>query len=161
MIWAIILAALLILLGLFFSSVLSGAPFEATQKRKIKDMLKLADLRRGEKLVDLGAGNGKIIETAAEKGAWAVGYEINSFLVLKAHRHLPPRAKLLWRNFWLMPLSGFDVVTVYGISHIMKPLGRKLARELKVGTRIVSYRYPLPNFPLVKKKDDIYLYIKK
>lgn len=160
MLWIIVLITLLIL-GLFFVSILSGAPFVPTEKRKIKEMLQLARLKQGEKLVDLGAGDGRIVKVAARMGARAVGYEVNPLLVIKAQRNLPSKAKILWRNFWLMSLSDFDVVTVYGINPIMKPLGKKLAKELKKGARVVSYRYALPNLPLAKQKGDVYLYVIK
>lgn len=49
-----------------------------TPKQIVRQMLQLAQLRRGEILFDLGAGDGRIMIEAARKfGARAVGIEID------------------------------------------------------------------------------------
>lgn len=59
----------------------------------IEDALDLAELRAGERLVDLGSGDGRVLLSAARRGARALGYELDSDLASQA-RDLAARAGL-------------------------------------------------------------------
>lgn len=74
---AVILGFLFLVLDLFFE-----LPYVATKKDKIQTMLDLAQIKKGETVVDLGSGDGRLLFAAAQKGAIAIGYEINPVLVL-------------------------------------------------------------------------------
>ena len=117
-------------------------------------------------MADLGAGDGKIVIAFARSGAEAHGYEINPILVLfgrwKIRRAgLRGRAFMHWQSFWGVDLSGFNVITVFGIGHIMNRLERKLQIELLSGARVASNVFPFPNWPPTDSLDGVLLYIKK
>jgi len=157
----------LITLFLFFVllPVIWGAPFLPISREKIEKAIELVKLQSGEKIVDLGSGDGRILIACARKGGRAVGFEINPFLVWKANRNIKKEgleslAKAKWSNFWWENLSDFDVVFVYGISHIMKALEKKLLRELKPGTKVVSFIFKFPNWQPKKEEKGIYIYRK-
>lgn len=160
--------AVLIVLWLVFLSLpglMGGAPFVGARPESLRAMMALAGLRPGEKLVDLGSGDGRLLIAAARAGCPAVGYEINLFLVwysrLRIWRSgLRRLARVRWANFWKADLAEADVVTVFGFSNIMGGLGRKFSSELKPGSRIVSLRYQLPGWTVVKQEGEAYLYIK-
>src|SRR5271166_749537 len=60
----------------------SLAPYVASPQSIVDRMLELADLRPGEKLYDLGSGDGRILITAVSRfRAKAVGIEISDDLV--------------------------------------------------------------------------------
>jgi methylase of polypeptide subunit release factors len=69
-------AALFILFMLSF--VLGGAPFVPTPSRVLIRMVELADIKAGEKVYDLGCGDGRVVIEANKKyQARAVGIEIS------------------------------------------------------------------------------------
>ena len=128
-------------------------------------MIFLADIKPGEKTADIGSGSGELVIAMANAGAKAHGYEINPFLVWLSRRNikkagLQGKAFVHWKNFWQIDFFEFDVVTVYGISYIMKTLELKLKKELKKDAKVVSNYFTFPNWPPAKKEDNIYLYIK-
>src|SRR5882672_3428464 len=59
-----------------------GAPYVPSRKDSIKKMLVLANLKPGDKVVDLGSGDGRIVIAFARNGIDAHGYEISPALVL-------------------------------------------------------------------------------
>src|SRR5271170_181208 len=60
----------------------SLAPYVVSPQEIVERMLELADLRPGEKLYDLGSGDGRILITAVVRfKAKAVGIEISDALV--------------------------------------------------------------------------------
>ncbi|RLC36059.1 MAG: hypothetical protein DRH33_07610 [Candidatus Nealsonbacteria bacterium] len=155
----------LITLFLFFVllPVIWGAPFLPISKEKIEKAIELVKLQSGEKIVDLGSGDGRILIACAKKGGRGVGFEINPFLVWKANLNIKKQglqnlAKTKWSNFWWENLSDFDIVFVYGISHIMKTLEKKLLKELKPGAKVVSFVFKFPNWQPEIEENGIYIY---
>src|SRR3989344_8091828 len=74
-----------VLLVLAYAFVLPfGAPFLPTFKKQSSEALDLLDLKPGQVFVDLGCGDGRLLELAAARGLRAVGYELNPFLALYA-----------------------------------------------------------------------------
>jgi len=73
----IYLIVAIILITFAFAGI-SAAPYVPLWKSDIRRMLKLAGLKEGEKLIDLGSGDGRILKIAAnEFKAKAVGFEIS------------------------------------------------------------------------------------
>ena len=63
------------------------------------------------------------------------------------------------RDIWSLNLSNVDVIAVYGLSPIMKQLGKKLQNELQPGSIVVSNVFVIPNWkPIVASKDAIHIY---
>jgi hypothetical protein len=163
-----IIAFILIYTFFFVWPWLFGAPFEPTKEKKVKKMIKLAKIKKTDKAVDLGSGDGRLVIALAKAGAKeAHGYEINPLLVFISRRRikkarLQKKAKIHWANFWRTSLKDYDVVTLFQFPTIMKRLGKKLRRELKKGSRVVSYHWKFHNWKPSKVVDkDIYLYKKK
>lgn len=141
-----------------------GAPFLRTKKSARQKMFEFADIKPGERIVDLGSGDGVFLFEAARRGAVAVGYEINPFLVTQTKTAakslgLSDKIEVYKQNFWQVDLSGFDVVFLFGISHIMSKLEKKLRAELKPGARVISYTFKFPKWQPVKEQDNVSLYI--
>jgi len=142
-----------------------GAVYLPTQKQTVKKMIELAKIKPGEKAVDLGSGDGRLVIALAKSGAEAHGFEINPILVLLARINilragLRGKAFVHCRSFWNENFSEFDIVVIFGIGHIMDKLGKKLDKELKKGTRVVSNSFLFPNWQLLKKETCVFLYEK-
>ena len=67
----------LVLFFLFFVllPILKGAPFVPISKEKIERAIELVGLKPGQKIADLGSGDGRILIACAKKGVRAVGFE--------------------------------------------------------------------------------------
>jgi hypothetical protein len=154
-----IVLAIQIGLGVFlflaFSIFLSwrwGAPWVVTPKNKVHRMLDLAELRHGEKLVDLGAGDGRIVIAAARDfQAEAVGVEIDPVRWLLANlfirmRRFPLRPKMVWGDMTKFDLSDADVVAVYLTRQTNDNLRDLFEDQLKLGARVVSYAFPVKDW---------------
>ena len=147
-------------------SIFLDAPWVPTSRKIIRKMLKLADLRPGETLYDLGSGDGRtLIIAATEFKAKAVGIELNPLLVLYSNlkifvRRLQDQIHVRWGNIFLRDISEANVVTMYLLQQTNNRLMNKLKNELKPDTRIVSYVYIFPDWEPVKvdKKSKLYLY---
>jgi len=143
-----------------------GALYVPSKDNEIRAMVALAGVKAGEKAVDLGAGNGRIVMALARQGAEAHGYEINPFLVFKANKAiaaagLKGKAFMHCGNFWNQNLSQFDVIVVYGFSFVMEKLEKKLEKEAKNNVRILSNYFTFPKWPPATRDGRVYLYKKQ
>jgi protein-L-isoaspartate O-methyltransferase len=149
----------------------SLAPYVVSPQEIVDRMLELADLRPGEKLYDLGSGDGRILVTAVVRfKAKAVGVEISDDLVAstndRIHRlGLDNDARVIHGNFLDTDLSPADVVTLYLATDANELLRPNLEKYLRNGARVVSHDYRVPGWkPKLVDKDPerhghiIYLY---
>lgn len=142
-----------------------GAFFAQTTPDLAKKILLLADIKPGQKAVDLGSGDGRLVIAMAKLGIESHGYEINPFLVIlskfKIYKAgLGNKAFVYWGSFWQKDLSGYDIIVLYGISYIMNDLELKLKKELKIGAKVVSNYFRFPHWASEKQEGNICLYKK-
>lgn len=159
----ILLLALVYLIFLLSYSMFRGAPFAAISKGKINTMLKLLNPSKGKKFLDLGSGDGRIVNEASKRVLKAYGYEINPLLVLISRYKLKKggsNGRILLKDYWRENLADFDYIAVWGLPHMMKRLEKKLLRELRPGTKVVSNHSKFPNWKAEKNENDVFLYIK-
>lgn len=140
----------LLLLSIAYASY-TYAPWLPTRGRDIKRVLQLADLQPGETFYDLGCGTGKTVFAAASvDGVKAKGIELVLPLYLycrirqlfntKSNNHF------VWGNFFTKDLSDADVVYLFATPKTMQGrLQEKIWREVKPGTRIISYAFGFAN----------------
>jgi cyclopropane fatty-acyl-phospholipid synthase-like methyltransferase len=150
------LLILVVLVIAYFLGIFRGAPFVPTQKQTLEKMIEAAKIQPGEKLADLGSGDGRILIAAARAGAEAHGYEINPLLFFWSRwkirqAGLASKAFVHWKNFWLADFSDYDIVMLFGITGIMPKLETKLKTELKPGARVVSNIFKFPNWESTKE----------
>ena len=148
-----------------FATWLFGAPFQPTSDGKVRQILKFAGRVKGKKVLDIGSGDGRIVAAFAKKGAEAHGFEINPFLVLYSKLKmmrlgLRGKAFIHWGSFWLEDFGRYDILVLFQIGYIMKKLERKIGKESKRRTKIISHYWKFPNWKIIKGKDEIYLYRK-
>ena len=144
-----------------------GAPWVPTPKDKARSMLELAEVGQQDTVYDIGSGDGRIIIMAAKEfGAKSFGIEMDPLRVLWSRlairRHgLSESVEVMRENFFKAKIENATVVTVYGGVGVNKKLKSKFARELKPGTRVVSYRFRFKGWTPVKTNEEAssYLYI--
>jgi predicted RNA methylase len=129
------------------------APYYPTPETIVEKMLQLGGLKAGEKMFDLGSGDGRIVIMAAQRfHADAVGIELDKDLCrqsiariqklgLEQNAHIV-NGDLLKQNY-----SSADLVTVYllpeSIDNKVQPL---LDRQLKKGARVVAHDFEFKNW---------------
>lgn len=122
--------------------------FVPTPQPVVDRMLKLARIKRGELVYDLGCGDGRIVITAARKyGARAVGFDLDPERVRESRQNVAKakvqrRVKIREANIFKVDLRRANVVTLYLLSSINKRLLPKL-KKLKPGSRIISHDFSI------------------
>jgi SAM-dependent methyltransferase len=118
-----------------------------TPPETVAEMLRLAEIRKGDVLYDLGSGDGRIpIAAAREYGVRAVGIEIDPKLVVKAEENaraakVTSLVSFRAADMFRTNLSEANVVTLYLSEKLNVLLRPKLLRELRPGSRIVSHDF--------------------
>ena len=125
-------------------------PFVPTPGPLVRRMLSLADTKPGDRLIDLGAGDGRIVITAArEYGARALGVELHPeryAIIRNSAASLKPNLHVIRQNFFQTDLSNADVVTMYLLPSVNEALRKKLERELHGGARVVTHDFSIPEW---------------
>lgn len=125
------------------------APYVPSPLPVIRRMLALAELKPGEVVFDLGAGDGRaVIMAAKDFGARGVGVELREDLVKKAlasihDENLQSRVTIVNSNMFSVDLSSADVVFLYLTTSANEKVKPKLEVELKEGGRVVSHDYEI------------------
>lgn len=123
----------------------TGAPWVPTPMKRVKKMLELAEIKQGEKVYDLGCGDGRMAHVAAKDfGAEATGIELSPIIYAMAricNFFRRSKSKILLRDFRRIDFGDADVLTFYLLPPILKKMREKWERELKSGARIVSYAF--------------------
>lgn len=146
-------------------AVVSGAPFVPSMSSRVQTMLDLADVKPGDRLVDLGSGDGRLVVEAARRGAYAEGWEISPYLWLYSAVRirlagLHGRAKVHLGSYWPVHTGTFDVVTLYLLEGHMRRMEDKLMGELGQGSRVVSNAFRFPGWPQHRAEGHVYLYLR-
>ncbi len=124
------------------------APYYPTPETIVAKMLQLGELRAGEKMFDLGSGDGRIVIMAAQKfHADAVGVELDKDLCRQSAAKilklgLEKNARIVNGDLLKQNYSSADLVTVYllpaSINSKVLPL---LDKQLKKGARVVAHDF--------------------
>jgi ribosomal protein L11 methylase PrmA len=128
-----------------------------TPHEVVDEMLKLAKVKKGDVLYDLGSGDGRIPVTAAkEYGIRAYGIDIDPERVQEANEnakkagvtHLVQfrREDLFKANF-----KEASVVTLYLLPDLNVKLRPRLLAQLNPGTRVVSHQFDMGTWKPDKK----------
>jgi 16S rRNA G966 N2-methylase RsmD len=123
------------------------APYYPTPESVVERMLKFAGLKPGEKLYDLGSGDGRIVIIAAQKfGADATGVEIDAELVKQSSERirglgLEKHARIVRGDILRQDYSSADVLAVYLLPRSNERLRPLLEKQLRNGTRVVAHDF--------------------
>ena len=128
-------------------------PYVVTPDAVVERMLYLAQPKKGERLVDLGSGDGRIVIEAAKRfGARGLGVDIDPRLVKLATENaqragVESLTSFEVRDLFETDLRGVGVVTMYLLPEVNLKLLPRLIDQLKPGARIVSHDYDLGPWP--------------
>jgi ribosomal protein L11 methylase PrmA len=123
----------------------------------VEDMLRLANVKKGDVLYDLGSGDGRIPITAARLyGVRGVGIDIDPERIREAQDNARKNGVASLVQFRQADLFKSDfreatVVTLYLLPDLNLKLRPRLLADLKPGTRIVSHQFDMGDWKPVKK----------
>ncbi len=142
--------------------------YEPSPQNVVERMLKLANVHKGDVVYDLGCGDGRIVITAAKQfGATGVGIDINPIRIKESLQNARKAGVFDHVTFSIEDLFTADIqeatVVALFLSHSVNlKLRPKLLRELKPGTRVVSYYWDMDDWKPDKRievdGDPIYLW---
>jgi SAM-dependent methyltransferase len=158
----------------------TDVPFVVTPDNVTREMLKLADVKPSDHVIDLGSGDGRIVIVAAKHfGARGLGVEIVPELVEKSRDNarragVADRTEFRVQDLFATDLSQATVITMYLLPEVNLQLKPKL-QKLKPGTRIVSHDWDMgdwkpdrtvtvdaPDKPIGReKRSQLYLWVVK
>lgn len=140
----VVVVITLVILATFIYAGFRGAPWVPTKNSDVERFLRLADIKPGAVMYDLGCGDGRIVQAAANAGARATGFEVSILPYLMARvRLIGSQARVRFRDFWSMNLHDADVIYFFLMPGIYSKLKTKLENELKPGAKVIAHVWPV------------------
>jgi SAM-dependent methyltransferase len=133
-------------------------PFGPTPHGVVAQMLKMAQVGKGDVVYDLGSGDGRIpIAAAKQAGARGVGIELRSELVQESRETAEQEGvaelvEFIETDFFKSDLRSATALLLYLYPRTLLKLRPKLLDELRPGTRIVAYNYGIEGWPRDKEQ---------
>ena len=128
-----------------------GTPYDV-----VSEMLRMAQVKKDDLVVDLGCGDARMLVLAAQKyGSRGIGYEIDPVMVLASRRNAEKNnvtdlVRIIQADIFTVDISEADVLPVY----LLPEMNLKLVPQfetLKPGSRLVLHNYDLDGFVPDKK----------
>ncbi|MGZ5223395.1 MAG: SAM-dependent methyltransferase, partial [Burkholderiales bacterium] len=122
-----------------------------TPQSLVDRMLQMADTKSTDFVIDLGAGDGRTVITAAKKfGARALGIEYNPDMVELAKRNaekegVAGRAQFIRADIFQTDFTQATVLTLYLLPSLNVKL-RPTILNMKPGTRVVSHAFTMDDW---------------
>jgi SAM-dependent methyltransferase len=118
-----------------------------TRDAVVEKMLDMAKVTRGDYVIDLGSGDGRMVIAAAKRGARALGIEYNPDMVELSKRNaiaegVADRTQFVKADIFQSDFSHASVISMFLLPELNLKLRPQLLK-LKPGTRIVSNTFPM------------------
>ena len=140
---------LIVFLIVPFWSHAQDVVYVPTSDTVVDAMLKLANVRSGDVVYDLGSGDGRIVIAAAKDyGARGVGIDIDPERIAESNENaakagVTDKVKFIKADLFESDFSEANVVTLYLLSKLNERLKPMLMEQLKPGTRVVSHAFDM------------------
>lgn len=128
-----------------------------TPQNVVDAMLKLADVKQGETVYDLGCGDGRAVITAARDfGAKGIGVDIdpqriNESIANAQAAGVTSRVQFKQEDLFQMQIDDADVLFLYLLPRLNLKLRPRILDELRPGTRVVSHAFTMGDWEADEK----------
>jgi SAM-dependent methyltransferase len=160
----VVLVAVVLAL-IFLATGIAGAPYVPSQKTQLHETFtRLYPLKSSDLLVDLGSGDGIVLACAAERGARAIGVELNPIMALLSRVHLRRNKKISIKcgNMYYYRLPAETTVVYAYANHfvIQKLYSHVQAEATRLGHRLylISNAFDCQAVKPQKRSETHYLY---
>lgn len=140
------------LLSMFMTELITGVPLLGSSPSQYKKALDFVKPKKGQLILDLGFGTGKVLRYATRKfDLYGVGFESNPLLI--------PFAKMInlllgYKNITLkhgdiFKIRNFNeahIIYIFLYPALLTRLAPLITKNCKKGTTIISHGFPLPGF---------------
>lgn len=139
---ATLLLAVMVIVPVFF-----GAPWHPISRKDLKRALDFCGVQAGERLVDLGSGDGRVLITAAKDyGLMGTGIEIDPIKVWLANLRVrvagvSDKVRIVRANIFAYDYREADLLFVYLTHQALDKLFPDILDQLKPTARILCYRF--------------------
>jgi len=129
-------------------SWLKGAPYVATKKKSLKEIINNAKITDGNHIIELGSGDGRFLRTVAKQyQITGLGVDVNPLPIFKA-RIIARLQNLTTVEFKIQDirdtdLSEADVIYMYLIPKFIQKIKNQLLHKTKKGAIIVSHGFKI------------------
>ena len=144
-------------------------PFVPTNTKVVEAMLKLAAVKEGDTVYDLGCGDGRIVITAVKefKAKRGLGIDFNPERLKDCQKRMEDekltdeqKKKLTFKQGDVLKMKeedfkDVDVVTLYLLPDVNKRLKPILQKGLKPGARVVSHDFDMGEDWKEDKKEEV------
>ncbi len=145
-----------------------GGPFVPTEKTLITKIIELSQIEKGQMFIDFGSGDGRLLRAVCRVGGVSIGYEINPFWniysqLINLILGYGFRIKVYNKNFFHADLGQADVIYLYLFPDKIKELESFLSKNLKVGAKVITYKFPFAGWKSVNvlDREGFFLYRKE
>ena len=144
------------LTGLIYSS-LKGSPYVPTKRKILRNILKEAGLKKGYKFIDIGCGDGRIVEEAVLTfGAIGEGIDINPLLILRARIRAKfknlKNIEYITGDIKKIDLSNYNMIYVFLMPKFIEEISLQLEKALMKKTIVVSHGFKVNKLEKYLKK---------
>jgi precorrin-6B methylase 2 len=142
------LVLLAVLAGMTNAQVRLDVPYVPTPQDVVNRMLDMAKLSKDDHHIDLGSGDGRIVITAAKRGARSMGIDLNPVRIGEANENakkagVADRVTFVQGNLFEMDISKANVLTMYLLQSVNLQLRPKILSDLRPGSRVVSHAFSM------------------
>ena len=121
-------------------------PYVPTPQVVVDKMLDMANVQKGDYVIDLGSGDGRIVISAVKRGAYGHGVDLDPERIKEARKNakregLSDQVMFVKGNIFDANFSRASVVTMYLLNSVNQKLRPKLLDKLEPGTRVVSHSF--------------------
>jgi len=155
-----------IMMIIFLLPYFYGAPWFPSADAVVKKMVDMANISNGDNVYDLGSGDARILIEASKqkRSTKLIGVEINPFAIMVSKIFLKilgfeEKIKIRRQNLFKTNLRDADVIFVFLLQKTNNRLERKMKKELKKGTRIVSHLWKFKNMRLIQADERLKVYL--
>ena len=159
--WFVLFSFAVVILLTFSFVIMFGAPFLPTLNKQVEPALDLLNLKAGERLLELGSGDGRILKAAAQRGIYCTGYELNPLLVIVSmFRCLKYRkyVTVVWGSYWTKTWPPADGIFTFLLNPYMPRLDKTLQAYAHKPVKLVSFAFKIPGKTVAKERQGLFLY---
>jgi cyclopropane fatty-acyl-phospholipid synthase-like methyltransferase len=142
-------------------------PFVPTDEKVVAAMLKMADVKAGDTVYDLGCGDGRIVIAAVKdfKAKRGLGIDFNPERLKDCEKSMAAaklnddqKKKITFKQGDVLKMTAedfkdVDVVTLYLLPEVNRRLAPVLQKGLKPGSRIVSHDFDMGDWKEDKREE--------
>jgi len=126
--------------------------------------MKLGNFKKTDNVVEMGCGDGRIINEVAKRGVKsAVGYEFSFFTYLFALLKKWVRGGtevIKFGNIWKQDYRHVDAIICFLSDNAMNRIKKEIWPKLKKGTRVISNEFKIKGVKEANEAHRVYLYVK-